>query len=131
MNVLRSAFDEKKVPRDLILLLIISGLYYLGVALSNTFVNIFLWKHTKSFIDIGLYNLMVVTFQPLTFIIAGRIAKKIDRVIVLRMGVIFLALFFYQCVVTWKLYQRFSPIIWCVAWHWLWLFLVCIQCINF
>lgn len=94
MNVLRIAFDDKKVPRDLILLLIISGLYYLGVALSNTFVNIFLWKHTKSFMDIGLYNLMVVVFQPLTFLIAGRLAKKVDRVIVLRLGVISLALFF-------------------------------------
>jgi MFS transporter, YQGE family, putative transporter len=94
MNGLRIAFDENKVPRDLILLLIISGLYYLGVALSNTFVNIFLWKHTKSFIDIGLYNLMIVVFQPLTFILAGRMAKKVDRVIVLRMGVISLALFF-------------------------------------
>jgi YQGE family putative transporter len=35
-----------------------------------------------------------VVLQPLTFILAGRWAKKIDRVIVLRIGVIFLALFY-------------------------------------
>src|SRR5690606_32227044 len=31
---------------------------------------------------------------PLTFIIAGKWAKKVDRVIVLRLGVTFLSLFF-------------------------------------
>ncbi|MGV3489060.1 MAG: MFS transporter [Tuberibacillus sp.] len=107
MNVLRIALDEKKVPRDLLLLLIISGLYYLGVALSNTFVNVFLWKHTKSFVDIGLYNLMIVIFQPLTFLFAGRIAKKVDRVIVLRIGVIFLALFFISVLLFGSLARDF------------------------
>lgn len=86
--------DQKKIPKDLYLLLMISGLYFLAIALSNTFVNIFLWKHTKSFIDIGLYNLIIVIFQPIAFIIAGRWAKRVDRVIVLRAGVVVLALFF-------------------------------------
>jgi YQGE family putative transporter len=94
MKFLQNVLDEKKIPKDLLLLLVISGLYFLGVALSNTFVNVFLWKHTKSFIDIGLYNLMIVIFQPLTFLVSGRLAKKIDRVIVLRFGISFLALFF-------------------------------------
>ncbi|GGH79776.1 YQGE family putative transporter [Pullulanibacillus pueri] len=94
MKALRIFFNKKDIPRDLLLLLVISGLYFLGIALSNTFVNVFLWKHTNSFFNIGLYNLMIVIFQPLTFLLAGRWAKKIDRVIVLRLGVIFLALFF-------------------------------------
>jgi len=76
MKFLQNVLDEKKIPKDLLLLLVISGLYFLGVALSNTFVNVFLWKHTKSFIDIGLYNLMIVIFQPLTFLVSGRLAKK-------------------------------------------------------
>lgn len=94
MKLLSSGLDQKKVPKDFYLLLIISGLYFMGIALSNTFVNIFLWKHTKSFIDIGLYNLMIVVFQPITFVLAGRWAKRVDRVIVLRAGVVVLALFF-------------------------------------
>ncbi len=94
MNLLGKGHDQKAIPKDLYLLLTISGLYFLGIALSNTFVNVFLWKHTKSFIDIGFYNLMIVIFQPITFIFAGKWAKAVDRVIVLRAGVVVLALFF-------------------------------------
>ncbi|MEH7224550.1 MFS transporter [Bacillus sp. JJ1566] len=82
------------VHRDLILLLVIGGLYALSIALSNTFVNVYLWKQSGDFKDLGLYNLAVVVLQPLTFILAGRWAKKIDRVIVLRLGVSFLAIFY-------------------------------------
>lgn len=82
------------LSKDLLLLLLIGGLYSLSVALSNTFVNIYLWKQSGEYLDLGLYNLAVVVLQPLTFILAGRWAKKVDRVIVLRMGVSFLAIFY-------------------------------------
>jgi MFS transporter, YQGE family, putative transporter len=83
-----------QLTKDLILLLSIGGLYSLSVALSNTFVNIYLWKQTGELNDIGLYNLAVTVAQPFTFILAGRWAKKIDRVMVFRIGVILLALFY-------------------------------------
>src|SRR4051794_12510824 len=91
---------DVKLTRDLSLLLLIGGLYSLSIALSNTFVNIYLWKQTGELLDIGLYNLAVTMAQPLTFILAGRWAKKIDRVIVLRIGVIFLALFYVSVLVS-------------------------------
>ena len=94
---LKKLFGEIEVSKDLIMLLLIGGLYSLSIALSNTFVNIYIWKQTEDFFQIGIYNLLVVVFQPLTFIFAGRIAKKIDRIMVLRLGVIFLAVF-YICV---------------------------------
>jgi YQGE family putative transporter len=88
------------LTKDLALLLIIGGLYSLSIALSNTFVNIYIWKLTKkSFTDIALYNLAVVVLQPITFILAGRMAKKVDRVKVLRLGVIFLALFYLTVLI--------------------------------
>ncbi|MGM0844235.1 MAG: MFS transporter [Bacillota bacterium] len=83
-----------ELKKDIMFLLLIGGLYSMSVALSNTFVNIYLWKQSGEFLDLGIYNLTVVIFQPLTFILAGRWAKKIDRVIVLRIGVIFLASFY-------------------------------------
>ncbi|WP_040207995.1 MFS transporter [Neobacillus jeddahensis] len=88
------------LTKDLSLLLIIGGLYSLSVALSNTFVNIYLWKQTGRYSDLALYNLAIVVLQLLTFILAGRWAKKIDRVIVLRIGVIFLALFYLAVLIT-------------------------------
>src|SRR3954451_15754290 len=91
---------DVKLTKDLSLLLIIGGLYSLSVALSNTFVNIYLWKQTGKYSDIALFNLSIVVLQPLTFILAGRWAKKIDRVIVLRIGVISLALFYLAVLIT-------------------------------
>ncbi|HLR74486.1 MAG TPA: MFS transporter [Virgibacillus sp.] len=82
------------INRDLILLLVIGGLYSLGIFLSNTFVNVYLWKQSGDYITIAMYNLAIYLFQPITFVIAGKLAKKVDRVIVLRLGVIFLSLFF-------------------------------------
>lgn len=89
-----------EVTKDLRLLLFIGGLYALSVALSNTFVNVFLWKQSGNYLDIGLYNLSIVVIQPFMFMIAGWLAKKVDRVIVLRIGVIFLALFYLTVLFT-------------------------------
>lgn len=94
LMIFRKWLGDVELTKDLSLLLYIGGIYSLSVALSNTFVNIYLWKQSGQFIDLAIYNLSVVIFQPLTFILAGRWAKKVDRVIVLRIGVIFLALFY-------------------------------------
>lgn len=94
MNVKKKIIGNVDISKDLILLLVVGGLYFLSIALSNTFVNVYLWKQSGKFLDIALYNLAIVIMQPLTFILGGRWAKRIDRVIVLRLGVIFLSLFF-------------------------------------
>ncbi len=99
MGKIKRIFGDVEPTRDLLFLLMIGGLYSLSVALSNTFVNIYLWKQSGKFADLGMYNLAVVVFQPLTFILAGKWAKNIDRVIVLRLGVIFLSLFYLTVLV--------------------------------
>ncbi|WP_200411268.1 MFS transporter [Virgibacillus salexigens] len=87
------------INKDLIFLLVIGGLYSLGIFLSNTFVNVYLWKQSEDFTTIAVYNLAIYIFQPLTFILAGKLAKRVDRVIVLRLGVIFLSLFFLSVLI--------------------------------
>lgn len=85
---------DVEINRDLVLLLTIGGLYTLAISLSNTFVNIYIWKQTKDFLNIGMYNLAVVVAQPITFAFAGKLAKNVDRIIILRLGVSALAVFF-------------------------------------
>nr|WP_307190321.1 MFS transporter [Geomicrobium sp. JCM 19039] len=80
--------------RDYKLLLITGGLYAMSTALSNTFVNVYLWKQTEDLMMIALYQLASVLFQPLAFFLAGRLTKQMDRTIVLRIGVIVLSLFY-------------------------------------
>lgn len=94
MSRLKKMFGDMDVTRDLLLLLTIGGLYALAIALSNTFVNVYLWKQSGRFTDLAIYNLAIVVLQPITFLFAGRLAKKIDRAFVLRFGVIFLAAFY-------------------------------------
>lgn len=77
MSKLQKVFGNVEVNRDLLLLLTIGGMYSLGIALSNAFVNVYLWKQSGSFLDLGIYNLTIVIMQPITFIIAGRWAKKL------------------------------------------------------
>lgn len=94
MNVSEKLIGKVDINKDLVLLLVVGGLYFLSIALSNTFVNVYLWKQSGQFEDIALYNLGIVILQVLTFILAGRWAKSVDRVIVLRLGVSFLAIFY-------------------------------------
>ncbi|MBO9129626.1 MFS transporter [Bacillus sp. 165] len=91
---MKHLIGDVEVNKDMVLLLVIGGLYTLAISLSNTFVNIYLWKQTKNFFNIGLYNLSIVILQPITFAFAGKLAKKIDRIIILRLGVSALAIFF-------------------------------------
>lgn len=93
-KMVQSFMSRHKINRDLVILLVIGGLYSLGIFLSNTFVNIYLWRQAGDYMTIAMYNLAIFLFQPLSFYIAGKMAKRIERVIVLRMGVIFLSLFF-------------------------------------
>ncbi|MCY7734891.1 MFS transporter, partial [Bacillus safensis] len=79
MSRLKKMFGDMDVTRDLLLLLTIGGLYALAIALSNTFVNVYLWKQSGKFTDLAIYNLAIVVLQPITFLFAGRLAKKIDR----------------------------------------------------
>lgn len=76
MGILERWMGEAGAKKDLHLLLLIGGLYSLSIALSNTFVNVYLWKQSGQIVDIAVYNLTVVLFQPLTFVFAGRLAKK-------------------------------------------------------
>lgn len=94
-----TTFTQTNPKRELILLLCIGGCYALSIALSNTFVNVYLWKQSGEFRDLALYHLAMVTMQPLTFLFAGRLAKQVDRIIVLRFGVSFLALFFLSVLI--------------------------------
>ncbi|MCY7664756.1 MFS transporter, partial [Bacillus safensis] len=82
MSRFKKMFGDMDVTKDLLLLLTIGGLYALAIALSNTFVNVYLWKQSGKFTDLAIYNLAIVVLQPITFLFAGRLAKKIDRAFV-------------------------------------------------
>lgn len=114
---------DVEVNRDLVLLLLIGGLYTLAISLSNTFVNIYLWKQTQNYVNLGLYNLASVVLQPLTFLIGGKLAKRIDRSILLRIGVGTLATFFIVVLVAGKSASHYILLMGALFRSWIWFLL--------
>lgn len=80
--------------KNLFYLLTISALYTLGLSMSNIFVNIFLWRQSHDIELLAVYNICIYLTQLFIFIIAGKWVKRFDRVIILRVGIILISLFF-------------------------------------
>ena len=86
--------DRKQLDREAWLLELISGLFAASTALSNTFVNVYLWKINSQFSLIGWFNLVGYVAMAAAFVVAGRLAKRVDRVVIVRLGVALQALFY-------------------------------------
>ena len=54
----------------------VSALFAFAMGLSGIFVNVFFWKETSNFIVIVIYNLIHYIITPITFILAGALAKR-------------------------------------------------------
>lgn len=80
--------------RDLKVLLMIGGLFAFATFLSNTFVNVFLWKQSNDYVNIAIYNLFVSILSPIAFLLAGKFSKKVDRTFIIRLGMGFLMGFY-------------------------------------
>lgn len=75
-------------------LLVVSALFSFAMGLSGIFVSVFFWKETSSFIIIVIYNLIHYIITPITFMLAGALAKKKNGIWSLRVGLIMYALFY-------------------------------------
>ena len=75
-------------------LLAVNALFAVSVALSSTFVNVYLWKVKQDYTMIGLFNLWQYLMIAWTFVLAGWLVKRRDRAVTLGIGVVVLALFY-------------------------------------
>ncbi len=91
--------NKLKLNRDAKILLLVAGLFAISLGLSNTFVNIFIWRINQDFVSIGLFNLFIHITTPITFILAGYLSKKRDGTIALRIGIIFHASYFFLILI--------------------------------
>jgi YQGE family putative transporter len=82
------------LPRPAWWLLVVSGFFHLSIGLSNTFVNIFVFKVDHSFSAIAWYNLLVFILLPFTFVLGAWMARRTSTALVLRLGIAMHALFY-------------------------------------
>lgn len=83
-----------RLPRMAWWLLIVSGFFHLSISLSNTFINIFVFKVDHSFAAIAWYNLLVFILLPFTFVLAAWIARHTSTAMAMRIGIGLNALFY-------------------------------------
>lgn len=86
--------DRDLLPPSGKWLLAINTLFNGASALSNTFLNIYLWKFLRELEHIAVYNFSIFLFTALGYVAAGWIAKRTDRLYTMRIGVGILALFY-------------------------------------
>ncbi|WP_143123693.1 MFS transporter [Thermoactinomyces sp. DSM 45892] len=91
---MKQLIHTKRLDKEAWYLLTISALHAISLALSNTFLNVYLWKLKQNFLLIGWYNLTYHVSVAVTFVFAGWLTKKVDRVIAIRFGVAIQALFY-------------------------------------
>ncbi|GMA62269.1 hypothetical protein [Alicyclobacillus fastidiosus] len=82
------------LPRMAWWLLVVSSFFHLSISLSNTFVNIFVFKVDHSFAAIAWYNLPIFVLLPFTFVFAAWIAQRTSTAMALRIGIGLHALFY-------------------------------------
>ncbi|MCL6636351.1 MAG: MFS transporter [Alicyclobacillus sp.] len=75
-------------------LLMVSALVALSIALSNVFVNVFLWKVDRRWTALGWYNLTLYAAMPGAFLAASRLAQVRGVTRALQTGVLLHVLFY-------------------------------------
>ncbi|MBV7275574.1 MFS transporter [Clostridium thailandense] len=80
--------------RNAKILLIVSALFSFAMGLSGIFISVFFWKETSSFVVIVIYNLIHYITTPITFVLAGILAKKKNGIWSLRLGLLMYAVFY-------------------------------------
>ncbi|MFD0588457.1 MFS transporter [Paenibacillus sp. GCM10027627] len=76
------------------LLLVVQALYGFASALSGTFVPVYLWKASGSYMTIGWFSFAQFTLGGLTFWIAGKWLKEHNKMHSLRAGIAMSGLFY-------------------------------------
>ncbi|MFC5529233.1 MFS transporter [Cohnella yongneupensis] len=76
-----------RFDRQTWLLLVVNGLFITGSALSGTFLGVYLWKASQSYILLGAFTLLTHIVMAATFWLAGNWVKEGNKMIVLRLGI--------------------------------------------
>ncbi|MFC5650152.1 MFS transporter [Paenibacillus solisilvae] len=89
---------ELRLGREAITALIIHGCFQFGASMSGLFLNLYLWRLTQDLMVNGMYNIIVFTITPISFALGGWIAKRKDRMVTYRLGILMIALFYLAVI---------------------------------
>lgn len=90
---------QKMLDRQAWLLLAIYASFGFANALSGTFIPVYLWKASGSYLTVALFALAQYSFSGLTFYLCGKWVKEGNKLNCLRVGCLLSGLFY--CMVLW------------------------------
>lgn len=74
--------------------LFIHGCFQFGASMSGLFLNLYLWRLTGDLWINGVFNIIVYAMTPIAFALGGWIAKRMDRMVTYRVGIVLIAAFY-------------------------------------
>lgn len=89
----------KALDRQALLLLAIYGSFGFASALSGTFIPVYLWKASGSYLTVALFALAQYSVGGLTFYLCGKWIKEGNKLNCLRAGCLLSGVFY--CIVLW------------------------------
>lgn len=90
---------KKMLDRQAWLLLAIYSSFAFANALSGTFIPVYLWKASGSYLTVALFALAQYSFSGLTFYLCGKWIKEGNKLNCLRVGCLLSGVFY--CIVLW------------------------------
>jgi len=101
---------EIKLSKEAYITLLIHGCFQIGASMSALFLNLYLWRLTEDLRVNGLFNIILYGTTPFVFAIGGWIAKKRDRMVTYRLGIVMIALFFMSVIVAGRYVAVYYPL---------------------
>ncbi|MFF2483742.1 MFS transporter [Paenibacillus sp. NPDC058071] len=97
-----------KLDAQAVLLLAVNALYAISNALSGTFLPVYLWKASGSYLLIGWFSFGQFLAGGLTFWLAGKWVKEGNKMNSLRLGILLSGLFFLTVLLLGKQATRYG-----------------------
>lgn len=90
---------DRRLSREAALTITIHSLFQFGASMAGLFLNLYLWRLTEDLVVNGVYNIVLYATTPLGFALGGWIAKRKDRLVTYRLGILMTALFFLLVII--------------------------------
>lgn len=91
---------DQRLGHEAAISLIIHACFQFGASMSGLFLNLYLWRLTQDFTINATYNIVNFAMTPFAFAVGGLIVKKLDRMVVYRLGIMLSAVFYLLVILT-------------------------------
>ena len=88
----------RRLSADAVTAIAIHSVFQFGASMAGLFLNLYLWRLTEDLTINGIYNIINFSLTPVGFVFGAWIAKRSDRLVTYRLGILLTA-FFYLLVI--------------------------------